>query len=219
MIDQMLQYVTEPRQFFSARIQDDRSRFLPFLILIAAPLADLLNKAVVFYKIGRNNFKSQSDWSQIGGGYFGAIIGQQIAVFIKFFLLMVVIYLIARRLRSSIRLSSIMGLLGYCFWPSLVGSLLMAAIYERTLQIGAIELSVAGTAQIGLAMTSSAAYTWQRMVNINVEMWTTILVLSMMAACWRTRFIRTILLAAITVCSIEGTDILSGLLLRRIGVL
>ena len=211
-------YISNPVQFFVQRIQDEQNRLLPFLILIAAVLADLVNKTVIFYKIGQNSFKDQSDWAQIGGGYFGSAIGQEIVVIGKLAFLAVVVYLIARALKKAVPMTRIISLIGYCFVPSLIGSLVGAVVWQRLFHMGAIELTVQGAEQVRDALLSSPAYVWQRMVNINVFIWTGALVFSVMAACWGTRFVRTLVLGVLAVASAQGTDMLVGFVLRKAGV-
>lgn len=212
-------YVFNPAQFFVERVRDEQNRLMPFLILAAAVLADLVNKTVIFYKIGENNFKNQSAWAQIGGGYFGSAIGQDIAIIEKLALLMVAVSLIARVLKKSVSFTKIINLLGYCFFPSLIGSLLAAVMWHQHFHLGAIELSVQGAEQIGAAMMASPAYVWQRMVSINVLIWTGALMFSLMAACWGTRFVRTLLLGVLAAGSAQGTDMLLGFVLQKLGVL
>src|SRR5262249_3467342 len=162
----------DPVQFFVHRIRDEQNRLLPLLILVGAVLADLVNKTVIFYKIGQNNFKSQAAWGQIGGGYFGSIIGQQVAVIEKFVLLLLAINLIARVLKKKVPMTRIMNLLGYCFLPSVIGSLLAALLWQQLFHMGVFEVSVQGVEQIREAVLASPAFMWQRVVNINVLIWT-----------------------------------------------
>jgi hypothetical protein len=211
-------YISNPGQFFVQRIGDEQNRLLPFLILAGAVFADLVNKTVIFYKIGQNNFRSQGAWGQIGGGYFGSIIGQQIAVIEKFALLIIAVSLIGRVLSKRVPMTRIMNLLGYCFFPSLFGSLLAAVMWQRLFHMGVFDVSVQGVEQVRSAMMASPAYEWQRMVNMNVLIWTGILVFSAMGACWGTRLIRTLLLGVIAAGSALGTDLLLGLLLKKLGV-
>lgn len=211
-------YVFNPFQFFADRISDEQNRLLPFMILAGAVLADLVNKTVIFYRIGQGNFKSQSAWGQIGGGYFGSIIGQQIDVIAQFALLMVAVNLIARALNKSVPVTKIMNLLGYCFLPSVIGSLLAALLWQQLFHMGVFEVSVRGVEQIREAVLASPAYMWQRVVNINVLIWTGTLVFSAMGACWGTRFVRTLLLGVLAVGSALGTNLLLGLALRKLGV-
>ncbi|HKF54539.1 MAG TPA: YIP1 family protein [Blastocatellia bacterium] len=211
-------YVYNPVQFFGQRVRDEQNRLLPFLILTAAVLADLLCKTIIFYKIGQNNFKSQSAWAQIGGGYFGSVIGQEIAVIEKFVLLMVAMSLVARLLKKRVPMTKIMTLLGYCFLPSVIGSLVAAVIWQQLFHLGIIELSVQGAEQLRTAMLASPAYMWQRMINLNVLIWTAALVLSVMAACWGTRLVRTLMLGILAAGSAQGTDMLLGFLLKKFGV-
>lgn len=218
MIESIKLYISSPGQFFVRRIREEQNRLLPFLILAGAVFADLVNKTVIFYKIGQSNFRSQSAWGQIGGGYFGSIIGQQIAVIEKFALLMVAVSLIGRVLNRRVPMTRILNLLGYCFMPSVIGSLLAAAMWQQFFHMGVFELSVQGAEQIRNAMLASPAYEWQRMVNINVLLWTAVLVFSVMGACWGTRLVRTVLLGVLAVGSALGTDMLLGLVLRKIGV-
>jgi len=211
-------YISNPVQFFVQRIQDEQNRLFPFVILASAILADLIGKTIIFYKIGENNFKNQAAWSQIGGGYFGSVIGQQIAVFEKFVLLMLGVSLIARVLKKQVPMTRIINLLGYCFLPSVLGSLLAAVMWQRLFHMGTFEVSVQGAEQIKDAMLASPAYVWQRMVNINVLIWTGALVFSVMTACWGTRLVRTLVLGVLAVLSAQGTDMLLGFVLQKLGV-
>ncbi|PYP89997.1 MAG: hypothetical protein DMF61_02000 [Blastocatellia bacterium AA13] len=211
-------YVFDPVQFFVQRVRDEENRLVPFIILAAAVCADLLNKTVIFYKIGQGNIKSQAGWAQIGGGYFGSIIGQEIGIIEKALLVVAAVYLISRFLKNRVPMAKVLNLFGYCFVPSVVGSLLTAAAWQRYLKIGAVELSAEGVQQVQAALLASPAYVWQRVISVNVLIWTGVLLSSVMAACWGTRFVRTLVLGVLAVASAQGTDMLLGLVLKKFGV-
>ena len=218
MIKSIQSYILNPVQFFLQRVQDEQNRLLPFLILASAILADLASKTVIFYKIGQSNFQNQSAWAGIGGGYFGSVIGQEIAVIQKMALLMVAVSLIARVQKKKVPIAKVINMLGYCFVPSIIGSLLAAIVWQRLFHIGVIELTVQGAEQIRDAMLASPAYIWQRMIGINVLIWTGALLFSLMAACWGTRLVRTAILGVLAAASAQGTDMLLGFVLTTLGV-
>lgn len=211
-------YVFDPVQFFVQRVKDEQNRLVPFLILTGAVIADLLNKTIIFYKIGEGNIRSQAAWAQIGGGYFGAIIGQEMAIIEKAVLVFIAVYLIARILKNRVPVAKVFNLLGYCFVPSVIGSLLTAAAWQRYLKIGALDLSAQGMQQVQSAIIASPAYAMQRVISTNVLIWTGVLLASVMAACWGTRFVRTLILGVVAVASAQGTDMLLGIVLRKFGV-
>jgi hypothetical protein len=210
-------FIFEPTKFFQIRADsEDRSLFAILTIFITF-LADLLTKTVVFYKIGIHNLKSQVEWSEFGGGYFGQIIGQQIGLALRYVLVIVAFYLIGRYVFKISSMIKLINLSGYCFIPWLIACIALIIIYSLWLDIGVLHFKSNLEQQLKASIIETRSYLGQRVIGFNAWLWTVILGTAMLSAYWKTKFIKSLVVMALAIAVVIGADMVGGSVLQRLG--
>lgn len=213
MRQKLQMFFLNPEGFFRDKAAEQNMRLLPLLLLLLIPVVDFASKTVLFYKIGLNSFGAQADWASLTGAFFGAATAQQITFGLKCSLYVALIYFIGRRLKSAAPLRQLVGMVGYCLTPVVLGSIALAAVYGFLLKPIALDLSKNAQMQLATALSATPVRLGEQLIVLNIWFWVVVLSVGMLKVYWRTRLPQTLGLLVGAFVAVEALDRVLGMAL------